>query len=132
VFECECQLFSADVELYYPSCNINRGSGGTQDGCLSSDTAHSCEAILEYHEVHMHERIPDSHQDIFHGTHWKLDRLIHQLQMQGSRDKGIMIQLIIDCLWYDAHDCSMIGELNQTSGCQSDKRLLEHLGHPCY
>jgi hypothetical protein len=72
-FECECLLFRADVELYDPSYNINRGSGGTQDGCLSLDTAHSLEAILEYHEVHMHERIPDSHWDIFYGSHWKPD-----------------------------------------------------------
>jgi hypothetical protein len=60
-FEYELLLFPTDVELYDPSCNINRGSGGTQDGCLSSDTAHSWEAILKYHEVHKHERIPDSH-----------------------------------------------------------------------
>jgi hypothetical protein len=38
------------------------------------------------------------------------DRLIHQLQMQGSTDQGIMIQLIIDYLWYDAHACSVISE----------------------
>jgi hypothetical protein len=30
-FECGCLLFPADVELYDPSCNINRGSGGTQE-----------------------------------------------------------------------------------------------------
>jgi hypothetical protein len=76
-FECECLLFPVDVELYDPSCNINRGSGGIQDGCLSSDTAHSWEAILEYHEVHRHKRITNSHQDIFRGSHWKPDRLIH-------------------------------------------------------
>jgi hypothetical protein len=68
-FECECLLFPADVEPYVPSCNINHGSGGTQHGCLSSDTSHSWEAILEYHEVHMHKRIPDSHRDIFRGSH---------------------------------------------------------------
>jgi hypothetical protein len=28
-FECECLLFLSDVELYDPSCNINRVSGGT-------------------------------------------------------------------------------------------------------
>jgi hypothetical protein len=67
-FQCECLLFPTDVELYDPRCNINRGSSGTQDGCLSSDITHSWEAILEYHEVHMHERIPDSHWDIFHGN----------------------------------------------------------------
>jgi hypothetical protein len=30
-FECECLLFPADVELYDPSYNINRASGGTQE-----------------------------------------------------------------------------------------------------
>jgi hypothetical protein len=60
-FEYECLLFPTDVELYDPSCNINRGSAGTQDGCLSSGTAHSWGAILEYHEVYRHERILDSH-----------------------------------------------------------------------
>jgi hypothetical protein len=48
-FECECLLFLTDVELYDPSCNINRGSGVTQDGCQSLNTTHSWEAILEYH-----------------------------------------------------------------------------------
>jgi hypothetical protein len=33
-FQCECLFFPADVELYDPSCNMNRGSDGTQDGCL--------------------------------------------------------------------------------------------------
>jgi hypothetical protein len=88
--------------------------------------------VVIYHEVHRHERIPDSHWDIFHGSHWMPDRLIHQPQMQGSRDQGIMIQLIVDYLWHDTHDCSMIRELDQTSRCPSDKRWLEHLGHPSY
>jgi hypothetical protein len=65
---------------------------------------------FEYHKVHRHERILDSHRDIFHDSHWTPDRLICQLQMQGSRDQGIMIQLIIDYLWYDAHACSVISE----------------------
>jgi hypothetical protein len=78
-FECECLLFLADVELYDPSGNINRASGGTQDGRLSSNTAHSWETILEYHEVHKHERNPDSHWDIFRSFHWKPNRLIRQL-----------------------------------------------------
>jgi hypothetical protein len=56
-FECECLLFPADVELYDPSCNINRGFGGTQDGCLLLDTAHFWEAILEYHKVHGTKKI---------------------------------------------------------------------------
>jgi hypothetical protein len=30
-FECECLLFSVDVELNNPSCNINHGSGSTQE-----------------------------------------------------------------------------------------------------
>jgi hypothetical protein len=77
-FECECLLFPADVELYDPSCNINRGFGGTQDGCLLLDTTHFWEAILEYHKVHGHEKNPDSHRDIIRGSHWKLDRLICQ------------------------------------------------------
>jgi hypothetical protein len=80
-FECESLLFLADVELYDPSCNINRGSGGTQDGRVSLNTTHSWEAILEYHKVHMHERIPDSHWDMFRDSHRKPDRLIHWLQM---------------------------------------------------
>jgi hypothetical protein len=28
---------------------------------------------LEYHEVHRHERIPDSHRDMFHDSHWTPD-----------------------------------------------------------
>jgi hypothetical protein len=50
----------------------------------------------EYHEVHRHERIPNSHRDIFHDSHRTPDQLIHELQMHGSRDQGIMIHLIID------------------------------------
>jgi hypothetical protein len=30
--------------------------------------------------------------------------------MQGSRYQGIMVQLIIDYVWYDTHACSMILE----------------------
>jgi hypothetical protein len=30
--------------------------------------------------------------------------------MQGSWDQGIMIQLIVDYLWHDAHACSVISE----------------------
>jgi hypothetical protein len=51
-FECECLLFPADVELYGASCNINRGSSGTQDGWMSSDTTHSWEVILKYQSPH--------------------------------------------------------------------------------
>jgi hypothetical protein len=34
---------------------------------------------FKYHKVHMHERIPDSHWDIFRYSHWTPDRLIPQL-----------------------------------------------------
>jgi hypothetical protein len=111
-FEYEYLRFPTNVEFYDPSCNINRDSGATQDGCLLLDTTHYWEAILEYHEVHRHEKNHDSHRDIFCGSHWKSDRLIRQLQMQGSRNQEIMIQLIVDYLWHDAHDCSVIRELD--------------------
>jgi hypothetical protein len=78
-FECECLIFPIDVELYDHRCITNRGSGGTQDGCLSLDTAHSWETILEYHKVQRHDRIPDSRRDIFYGCHWNPDQLIRQL-----------------------------------------------------
>jgi hypothetical protein len=39
-----------------------------------------------------------------------LDRLIRQQQMHRSRDQGIMIQLITDYLWHDAHTCYEITE----------------------
>jgi hypothetical protein len=32
------------------------------------------------------------------------------MQMLGSRNQGIMIQLIVDYHWYDAHACSVISE----------------------
>jgi hypothetical protein len=95
-FECECLLFSTGVELYDPSYNINRGSGGTQQWPLKNERYLMIDIHFEYHEVHRHERIPDYHRDIFHDSHYTLDQLIHKLQMQGSRDQGIMIQLIID------------------------------------
>jgi hypothetical protein len=109
-FECGCPLFPANVELDDPSCNINRGSGGTQEWPPKNKWYLTTDIHFEYHKVHMHERIPDSHRDIFCDSHWTLDRLICQLQMQGSGDQGIMIQLIIDYLWYDAHTCSVISE----------------------
>jgi hypothetical protein len=90
-FECECRLFPVDVELYDPSCNINRGSGGTQEWPPKNDQYLTTDNHLEYHKVHRYERIPDSHRDIFCNSHWTPDRLIHQLQMHGSRDQGIMI-----------------------------------------
>jgi hypothetical protein len=65
---------------------------------------------FKYHKVCGHERIPDSHRDIVCDSHGTLDQLIHQLQMQGSRDQGIMIWLIIDYLWYDTHTCFVISE----------------------
>jgi hypothetical protein len=107
-FECRRLLFPIDVELYDPSYNINRGSCGTQEWPPKNEQYLTIDIYFEYHEVHRHKRIIDSHRDIFHDSHWMPDRLIHQLQMQGSRDQGIMIQLIIDYLWYDAHACFVI------------------------
>jgi hypothetical protein len=109
-FECECLIFPTEVELYDPSCNINRGSGGTQEWPPKNEWYLTIDIHLEYHEVHRYERILDSQRDIFRNFHWTLDRLIHQLQMHGSRDQGIMIQLIVDYLWHDTHACSEITE----------------------
>jgi hypothetical protein len=85
-FEFGRLLFPVDVELYDPSCNINRGSGGTQEWPPKNKKYLMRDIHFEYHEVHRHERIPDSHRDIFYNSHWTQDRLIHQLQMQGSGD----------------------------------------------
>jgi hypothetical protein len=90
-FECECFLFPTDVELCDPSYNINRGSGGTQEWPPKNEQYLTMNIHFEHHKVHRHERIPNSHQDIFHHSHWTPDRLIRQLQMQGSMDQGIMI-----------------------------------------
>jgi hypothetical protein len=109
-FECECLLFPIDVELYDPYCNINCGSGGTQEWPPKNERCMMTDIHLLYHEVPGYERIPDSHRDIFHNSHWTPDRLIHQLQVHGSRDEGIMIQLTIAFLWHDAHACSEITE----------------------
>jgi hypothetical protein len=68
-FECECLLFPTAVELYDPSCNINRGSGGTQEWPPKNEWYLTIDIHLEYHEVHRYERIPDSHWDIFHNSH---------------------------------------------------------------
>jgi hypothetical protein len=109
-FECGCLLFPADVELYDPSCNINHGSGGTQEWPPKNKWYLMTDIHFEYHKVHRHKRIPDSHRDIFRDSHRMPNQLIRQLQLQGSGNQGIMIQLIIDYLWYDAHACSMISE----------------------
>jgi hypothetical protein len=109
-FKCECILFPTDVELYDPNCNINRGSGGTQEWPPTNEWYLTIDIHLEYHEVHRYERISNSHWDISRNSHWTLDQLIYQLQMHGSRDRGIMIQLIIDYLWHDTHACSEITE----------------------
>jgi hypothetical protein len=98
-FECECLLFNDDVELYDPNCNINCGSHGTQESPPKNEQYLMIDIHLEYHEVHRYERISDSHRDIFRNSHWTPDRLIHQLQMHGSRD-----------LWHYAHACSEITE----------------------
>jgi hypothetical protein len=109
-FESGCLIFPTDVELDDPSCNSNRGSGGTQEWPPKDEWYLTTDIHFEYHEVHSHKRIPHSHQDIFCDSHWTLDRLIHQPQMQGSSDQGIMIELTIDYLWYDAHACSVISD----------------------
>jgi hypothetical protein len=109
-FEYVCLLFPTDVELYDPSCNINRGSSGTQEWPPKNKQYLTIDIHFKYHEVHRHKRIPDSHWDIFRDSHWMPDRLIRQLQIKGSGDQGIMIQLIIDNLWYDAHARSVISE----------------------
>jgi hypothetical protein len=90
-FECGCLLFPANVDLYDPSCNINHGSSGTQEWPPMNEQYLTTDIHFMYQEVHRHERIPDSHQDTFHDSHWTPDELFRQLQMQGSRDQGIMI-----------------------------------------
>jgi hypothetical protein len=110
-------LFPANFELYDPSCNINRGSGGSQEWPPKNEWCLMTNIYLEYHEVHRYKRILDSHRDIFHNSHWTSDQLIRQLQMYGSRDQGIMIQLIIDYLW---HDTNAFFEIT--------KSLIKHLG----
>jgi hypothetical protein len=92
------------------SCNINHGSSGTQEWPLKNERYLTIDIHFDYHEVHRHKKIPDSHRVIIRDSHWTSDRLIRQLQMQGSRDQGIMIQLIIDYLWHGSHACSMISE----------------------
>jgi hypothetical protein len=110
MFECECLLFPPDLEIYDPSCNISCGSDDTQEWRPKNEWHLMTDIHLKYHEVHRYERIPDSHQDIFHNSHWMPDRLIRQLQMHGNRDQEIMIQLIVDYLWHDTHTCSEITE----------------------
>jgi hypothetical protein len=67
-FECGCLLFPADIELYDPRCNINHGSGGTQEWPPKNKRYLKTDIHLEYHEVQRHERILDSPQDIFHDS----------------------------------------------------------------
>jgi hypothetical protein len=47
-FECECLLFPADDELYDPSCNINRGFGGTQEWPPKNEQYLITDIHLEY------------------------------------------------------------------------------------
>jgi hypothetical protein len=98
-FECECLFFPADVELFDPICNINCGSGSTQEWPPKNEWYLKTDIHLEYHEVHRYERIPDSLRDIFCNSYWVLHRLIFC---------NFMTQLIIDYLWHDAHACSEI------------------------
>jgi hypothetical protein len=109
-FECGCLLFPADVELYDSSCNINHDSGGTQEWPPKNEWYLMTDIHFDYLEINRHKRIADSHRDIFRDSHWTPDRLICQLQMQESGDQGIMIQLIIDYLWYDTRACSVISK----------------------
>jgi hypothetical protein len=64
---------SYDVELYDPNRNINRGSGGPQEWPAKNKQYLMIDIHFEYHKVHSHKRIPDSHQDIFRDSHWMLD-----------------------------------------------------------
>jgi hypothetical protein len=48
----------ADVELYDPSCNNNRGSRGTQEWPPKNERYLMTDIHFEYHEVHRHEIIP--------------------------------------------------------------------------
>jgi hypothetical protein len=50
-FECGCLLFPADVELYDPSCNINRGSSGTQEWPPKNEWYLTIDIHFEYHEM---------------------------------------------------------------------------------
>jgi hypothetical protein len=68
-FDYECLIFPADVELYDPNCNINHGSGGTQEWPPKNEWYLTTDIHLEYHEVYRYERIPNSHRDIFHNSH---------------------------------------------------------------
>jgi hypothetical protein len=68
-FLCECLPFPTDVELYDPSCNINCGSGGTQEWPPKNERYLTIEIHLKYHEVHRYERIPSSLRDIFRNSH---------------------------------------------------------------
>jgi hypothetical protein len=54
-FECECLIFSADVDVYDPSCNINHGSGDTQEWPPKNERYLTTSIHLEYHKVHMYE-----------------------------------------------------------------------------
>jgi hypothetical protein len=47
-FECECLLFPVDDELYDPSYNINRGSGGTQEWPPRNELYLTTDIHLEY------------------------------------------------------------------------------------
>jgi hypothetical protein len=78
-FECKYLPFPTDVELYDPSWNINRGSGGTQERPPKNERYLTIDFHLNYHEVHMYERIPHSQRDIFYNAYWTQDRLIRQL-----------------------------------------------------
>jgi hypothetical protein len=100
----------ADDELYDPSYNINRGSDGAQEWHPKNERNLTTDFHLEHHEIHMYERTHDFHRDIFCNPNKTPDQLIRQLRMHGSRNHGIMIELIEDYLWHDAHAVSEIIE----------------------
>jgi hypothetical protein len=47
-FECECLLFPTNDELYDPSCNINCGSGSTQEWPPKNERYLTIDIHLEY------------------------------------------------------------------------------------
>jgi hypothetical protein len=100
----------ADDELYDPSYNINRGSDSAQEWHPKNERNLTTDFHLEHHEIHMYERTHDFHRDIFCNPNKTPDQLIRQLRMHGSRNHGIMIELIEDYLWHDAHAVSEIIE----------------------
>jgi hypothetical protein len=51
---------------------------------------------------------------------------LNTMKSTGTKEFPILTEIS------STHDCFVIRELDRTSGCQSDKRRLEHLSHPSY